>query len=261
MSLQLSADKIRGLLPQAWADIDIDLYEEIDSTNMQARRDLQAGLYRPKLIVAGGQTAGRGRRGKSFYSPKEKGIYMTLVLQPTLPLQQGLRITAAVAVAVCEALQSFSQEKLGIKWVNDIYKADKKICGILTEGISDFEQGVLKSVIIGIGINLFSQEFPEDLPVAGTLCAAETISREEVIAAVAKKVLESIADLENPQLMHKYREYSILLGQPIRYEYNGVTRDAVALDIDEDGGLIIQDRAGNRHILNSGEVTVRKDTR
>ena len=79
MSLQLSADKIRGLLPQAWADIDIDLYEEIDSTNMQARRDLQAGLYRPKLIVAGGQTAGRGRRGKSFYSPKEKGIYMTLV--------------------------------------------------------------------------------------------------------------------------------------------------------------------------------------
>lgn len=252
----LSAQQIRNVLSPQWKQMEIDVYDTIDSTNSQAKRELSAGNVSEKLIVAQMQTAGRGRRGRSFYSPKDMGIYMSLILRPQLNLQDSLLITSAVAVAVCRALDRYAPGKIGIKWVNDIYLNGKKICGILTEAISDFELGALQSVIIGIGINLRPQEFPEELTQAASIGRSD-ISRNEVIGKVTNAVMEVLAHLKEAQVLAEYRKRSILLGKGITFEQNGNTCRATALDIDEHGGLVVRTEQGRVVTLNSGEITVR----
>ena len=139
----LSAQQIRRALAKPWREIPIQVYDCIDSTNTQAKRQLSAGWRGEAILTAQEQTAGRGRRGRDFYSPRDKGIYMSLILQPQLRIEESLLITSAAAVAVCRALEGELGGELGIKWVNDIYRGGKKVCGILTEAITDFELGVV----------------------------------------------------------------------------------------------------------------------
>lgn len=252
----LSAQQIRRALAKPWREIPIQVYDCIDSTNTQAKRQLSAGWRGEAILTAQEQTAGRGRRGRDFYSPRDKGIYMSLILQPQLRIEESLLITSAAAVAVCRALEGELGEELGIKWVNDIYRGGKKVCGILTEAITDFELGVVQSVIVGIGINLRPQEFPADLTQAASLDAGE-VSRNRVIAAVAGEVFSCMQTLREKAFLPEYRRRSILLGQEISFEQNGIVQPATAVDIDEEGGLLVRLPDGRERLLNSGEVTVR----
>lgn len=253
----LNAQQIRQFLLPQCKHLSIQIYDTIDSTNSQAKREISAGIHEEKLIVAQTQTAGRGRRGRSFYSPKDKGIYMSLLLQPNLNIQDGLLITSAVAVAVSRALEKFISASLGIKWVNDIYLNDKKICGILTEAISDFELGILQNVVIGIGVNLRPQDFPPDLQQAASL-GIMGVTRNEVIAAIVNSVQDALMHLKEAQLLEEYRCRSTIIGKKISFEQNGITRYAIAMNIDSTGGLIIRLQDGTTTVLNSGEVTVRQ---
>ncbi len=252
----LNAQQIRQFLSPQWKALNIQVYDTIDSTNSQAKREISAGIYEDKLIVAQSQTAGRGRRGRSFYSPKDKGIYMSLLLRPMLNIQDGLLITSAVAVAVCQALEKFISTDLGIKWVNDIYLSDKKICGILTEAISDFELGIIQNIVIGIGVNLRPQDFPPDLMQAASLNLTD-VSRNEIIASIVNAVQKALAHLKEPQWLEEYRYRSVILGKEISFEQNGVVNYATAIDIDSAGGLVIRLQDGTTTVLNSGEITVR----
>ena len=127
-------------------DIRVAFYNETDSTNNQAKRLISNCGSENLLVCAGRQTAGRGRQGKSFYSPENTGIYMSLVIHPDSSLQNAVTATTAAAVAVCRAIESLTNITPEIKWVNDVYVNGRKICGILTEAVTDFESGTVSSL-------------------------------------------------------------------------------------------------------------------
>ena len=231
-------------------------YDSIDSTNTQAKRLLAEGLSGKALITANEQTAGRGRQGRSFYSPKNTGIYYSYVFHPQKTLADAVFITTAAAVSVIRAIERLSAVKPTIKWVNDVYVEGKKVCGILTEAVSDFESGALESVIVGIGINVSTASFPEELRDTAASLDDASITRAELLNTAVEELVRVAEDLENPAIMKDYKRHSAVIGKEITFIKNGTTTKAVAVDIDEKGGLVVKTEQGTL-TLSSGEITVR----
>lgn len=233
-------------------------YETIDSTNTQAKRLINDGENGVILVVGGEQTAGRGRQGKSFYSPAKTGVYLSLVIHPMTRLQDAVTATTAAAVAVCKAVENLTDKKPGIKWVNDVYLDGKKICGILTEAVTDFETQTVTSVIVGIGINVSTESFPDDVENAS--CLNVNVSRARLIAAVANE-LNLIVNSSYEDFIDYYRSRSIIIGEDIDVIINGRHTPARAVGIDSNGGLEIQQSDGTLTTLHSGEISIRKAKR
>lgn len=236
-------------------DIDVIYHKSIDSTNNECKRLLGNGRSGEFLVVADEQLAGRGRQGKSFYSPASTGVYFSIVIRPNLPLQNVVTTTTAAAVAVCKALESLTDIKPGIKWVNDVYVDGKKVCGILTEAITNFEEGVVESVIIGIGMNISTKEFPTDVEGAGSLNV--NVDKNKLVAEITNEML-NIAGGDYQSFIDYYRFHSLVIGQKIVYKQNGRNTEATAIAIDEQGGLEVEHRNGERVVLRSGEISIRK---
>ena len=150
----------------------IYLYDKLESSNRTAKTLALEGTPHGTMVLTSQQTAGRGRLGRRFESPAGKGIYLSLVLRPGLPMTEAQAVTVSAAVAVCRAVKRLCGLDLGIKWVNDLYYNGKKVCGILTEAGADIESGQLEWLVVGIGLNLTSrpEDWPEELrPIAGSL--------------------------------------------------------------------------------------------
>lgn len=242
----------------ALTGLDTEVFSDIDSTNSEARRQIEKGLRHDRLIVSDSQSGGRGRRGRSFHSPSGKGIYMTLVLFPEdLSVSDSLLITSLTAVAVSRALEKHTEEKTGLKWVNDIYLRGRKIAGILVEAISDFSGGKVASLIIGIGANVRPQVFPGDLPEAGYIDLSH-ISRSTVISDIALEVTDLLngTDDEKRAAMDEYRRRSILMGKEISFEENGVMKYGTVRGITDEGHLLVSLEEKDLE-LSSGEISVR----
>ena len=235
-------------------DIKVFYYPEADSTNTQAKRLIDGGENDTFLVTADRQTAGRGRQGKSFYSPARTGIYMTLAVHPNTRLKNAVTATTAAAVAVCRAIERLTEVKPRIKWVNDVYCRNRKICGILTEAITDFELGIVTSIVVGIGININTASFPEDVENAGALNA--NVKRAELIGAVADELLNIIFG-DYSDFIDYYRSHSMILGKNINYIEKGRVTPAVAVEIDETGGLVVKNADGEIKTLRSGEISIR----
>lgn len=235
-------------------DIDILYYPSIDSTNNCCKRLLADGRQGEFLVTADEQTAGRGRQGKSFYSPALTGVYFSLVLRPETTLQNAVTATTAAAVAVCRAIEKLTDKKPKIKWVNDVFLDGKKICGILTEAVTDFESGTVDSVIIGIGINISTIDFPENVEQAG--CLNTTVSRSALIGEVCRELM-NIAGGDYKSFIDYYRSHSLVIGKKIKFIQKGKVTDATALAIDETGGLEVETENGERLTLRSGEISIR----
>lgn len=236
-------------------DIKVIFYDETDSTNNQAKRLINDGEKGNLLVCAGRQTAGRGRQGKSFYSPEGTGIYMSLVIHPGSSLQNAVTATTAAAVAVCRAIEKITDITPKIKWVNDVYVNGRKVCGILTEAVTDFESGTVSSVIIGIGVNITTENFPSDVENAGALNA--NISKSMLIAKIADELME-IALGDYSAFIGYYRTHSMIIGRQITFFENGTATDGTALAIDETGGLVVRTENGETRTLRSGEITLRR---
>lgn len=235
------------------------IYPVIDSTNNEAKRLAADGLCEPALLVAEKQTAGKGRLGRSFYSPAQTGLYMSVLLHPNAPASEWIAITSAAAVAVCLAIEELTLLKPEIKWVNDIYIEGRKVCGILTEAVSDMTSGRMLSVIVGIGVNIATASFPDEIADRASSLYTDKqppFSRDQLAATIANKLCTLADSLEGGEWLALYRNRSYLDGKAIRYSENGVSHDAVAVGIDQQGGLIVEE-AGMRRTLTSGEVTVR----
>jgi len=147
-------------------------FKTIDSTNAKAKQFAVQDGSDMALIVSEEQTSGRGRMGRSFFSPNASGIYMSLLIKPDFDISKSVLVTTAASVAVCRAIDSVLGLNCRIKWVNDIFLNGRKIGGILTEAITDFESGQVEYIIIGIGINYWAPKvpFPEDIKdTAGSL--------------------------------------------------------------------------------------------
>lgn len=234
----------------------VAFYEETDSTNNQAKRIINETAAEGSLLIAAArQTAGRGRQGKSFYSPEGTGIYMSLVIHPERSLRNAVTATTAAAVAVCRAIEALTDIKPEIKWVNDVYVNGKKICGILTEAVTDFETQTVSSIIIGIGVNITTADFPQSVENAGALNVR--LNRAQLIAKIADELIK-IAFSNYSEFIDYYRTHSMIIGKQIYFIENGIKTDAAALEIDEEGGLTVKTADGKIKTLRSGEITIRR---
>lgn len=222
-------------------------FKALPSTNTYAKENAET-LSLPALIIADGQTAGRGRRGKSFFSPSGTGLYMTLVFEA--PDDCSL-ITSAAAVSVCIELESLGLAPK-IKWVNDIFFEDKKVCGILTEL---FKKDGRSFVAAGIGLNLTTAYFPPELNSAGSIninCA-----KSELAERTAKRLLGFIENNDSKRILIEYKKRLFVLGKQITYVKNGEEFSARAVDINSACNLIVKRSDGLTDTLSSGEISIK----
>ena len=250
------------------------LYTETDSTNTRAKELLRKGenTETGTLLLADRQTAGRGRMGRSFSSPAGEGIYMSLILKPELSPEKYHMITLLAAMAISQAFENLYKIKADIKWPNDILVHEKKLVGILTEGVlPDY-------VILGIGINVNNQSFPEQLTNAGSLLLEtgkpqdrSVLVREVLIcfyelydSFLSTGDLAFIKDAYNSKLLHLNKEIYVIPYERTKqiensYELSteGLT-PVLCLGIEKNGALICKDAAGNLIYVNSGEVSIRE---
>lgn len=245
---------IRLNLPEKYRDVPVEVFRTVESTNTSAKAAALRGMPHGTIIAADGQTAGRGRFGKSFYSPAGTGLYMSVILKPHKPLSDCTYITMAAAVALTESVEHICGIVPGIKWVNDIICRGRKIAGILTEAISDFESGMAETVIVGMGINISTSDFPEEIAgLAGSL--GVFAERSRLCADIAAGLLDYAESSDRTSLLEKYRERSILPGREITFLQNGETRRGRALNIDDNGCLVVETSDGTE-ILRAGVVSV-----
>ena len=229
-------------------NIQIRTYSCIDSTNNEAKRNLDLN---PCLFVAEEQTNGRGRKGRSFYSPKDKGIYMTLLLENNDDLNDIVKITSYASLCVVKAIKKLTNIQTDIKWVNDIYYQDKKICGILIERFLLNDKAYL---IIGIGLNLYPFSVSEELTnIVGFLNFKDDIRNQLIVEIINNLLLFS---QNRNSYIDEYKKYSLLLNKEINYYINDEAYHGKVIDIDNDAHLIVLN--DNKIVsLSSGEVTVR----
>lgn len=238
-------------------------FDSIDSTNTRARELAHQGAPHGTVLIADHQTGGRGRRGRSFHSPAGSGIYMSVILRHGCKPQEIMHLTCAAAVAMCDAVESAAGFRPGIKWTNDLVYGKRKIAGVLTELGFD-HCGNVDFAVIGIGLNCCQQEsdFPEDIRrIAGSLSSVsgKEIDRAVVAAAMMDALYRMDAELLSGKahILNRYRKDCITLGQEISLVRGDDIRHGTALDIDEDGALVVCFTDGHTEIVNSGEVSVR----
>ncbi len=236
-------------------DLEIRTFKTIDSTNNEAKRAIADGMTTDGIFVADQQTSGRGRRGKSFYSPEKSGLYFTAVLHPEATLSDSVGITALTAIVVADVIGEVTKKHPKIKWVNDIFIDNKKVCGILTEAVSDFEANRVQAIIVGIGINLTTHLFPDEISeIAGSV---GSINRCFLAAEIFKRLKAGCENLVERKFMDDYRKYSLVIGKEVEFSQNGINYIATAKDISDDGSLLVITHEGKEIALNSGEISVR----
>ena len=235
-------------------------YEQTDSTNTRAKELAKAGAPHGTVLVAKSQTGGRGRMGRSFLSPIG-GVYLSVILRPGCYPENLMHLTCAVAVAACNAVEEACGVRPSIKWTNDLVSDKKKLGGILTE-LSLDGKGNVEFAIIGIGINC---EKPNDLPaeLQDTVTSIQEISDGCTTEYLTAKLIEALWKMDlrlftgKQEMMTFYREHCITLGKEIKVIRGDYVDYGTALDIDEDGGLLVRFRDGKEKVVASGEVSVR----
>ena len=258
----MSKAEIESLLVTQWAGKKVVYSAEIDSTNTQAKAAGEQGEAHGTLFVADKQNAGKGRRGRVWESPAGSSIYMTILLRPDLPPVKAPMLTLVMAVSVAEGIRQVTGLDTQIKWPNDIVLNKKKICGILTEMSTEIDY--INYVVIGDGINVNQDTFPEELSETATSLKIESgqiYRRSELIASIMKQFeknyeifletedLSGIQDIYNEMLVNRGREVRVL--EPGN-EYN-----AFAEGINKTGELIVKTEAGEEKHIFAGEVSVR----
>lgn len=236
----------------------IAVYQTVDSTNTEAKRLALGGAPDGTILLSEEQTAGRGRYGKTFFSPCRTGLYMSLLLRPEHGVSDAQLVTAAVAVAVCRTIEKTSGLKPQIKWVNDVFLDGKKICGILTEAVTNFESGQIETLVIGIGINCRTPEesFPDELTGIARSLSVPGLTRNRLAAEVIGEVFACLREKNSPEILSDYRSRSLVLGREITYEKEGRLQTGKAVAINDRGNLVVE-TPGGTDCLFSGEVTIR----
>ena len=236
------------------APIKVSFNPNCQSTQIDAKAGLEAGGEANTLYLATAQSAGRGRFGRDFFSPKQGGFYMSLHLKPNLPFEQIPSYTILTAGAIYKAVKNLTLMDVDIKWVNDIYYKNKKIAGILTEATTSIETGLVTDVIIGVGFNFCISDFPKELQnKAGSLFSAPApITRNELIAEIWTCFFES----DPEELIYLYKKQSLVLGRQVSFHQNNQTYKGIARDVSDSGQLLVQLENGQEIWLNSGEVSL-----
>ncbi|MGX7164461.1 biotin--[acetyl-CoA-carboxylase] ligase [Enterococcus massiliensis] len=239
----------------------VEILNASESTMKDAKLAAMQKEAAPRLFVADTQTGAHGRFGRPFFAPTGQ-IYMSLLLSPNKAFAELPQYTLLAAVAASQAIDRLTEKKSQIKWVNDIYLEGKKVCGILSEAISDFESGTISHVIIGMGINFSipQADFPEELQEkAGSLFPNEVpaVLRNQLIHEIWRNFFQLIAHLPATDYLTVYREKSLVLGKNVTFTQQDITYRGVAEAITDQGELVVS-TPEKQFVLSSGEISLQK---
>mgnify|MGYP003571320692 CR=1 FL=1 len=267
---KIDSAKIDNLIQQDGNACQVIAFQSIDSTNLEAKRQTADKELNKVVFVAEEQIAGRGRMGRQFASPKGSGVYFSLVYRPEGGIQNPAFLTSAAAVAVCRTIKKLYGEECKIKWVNDVFFNGKKICGILTEGVTNFETGKIDTAIIGIGINVRNCNFDDELSKVASSVEdimksqkkkVEKVSRNQIVASVVSELLKIYEKDSTENVMCEYRNRSMLIGAVVTVNplagLEGSIYNAKVLDINDRAELIVELEDKTIKNLASGEVSLR----
>lgn len=249
---------------------DIHYFDTLDSTNSCAKRLAYEGCPEGTVVIADCQTQGRGRLGRTWESGRQKGIWMSIVLRPDIAPEEIQIITLAASVAVADSIEKVTGIRTGIKWPNDVILDGRKVCGILTEMNSEIEQ--VNFIVIGIGINVnqtedaFSGELSDKATslkiyskaagINGSKCFKRAEIAREVLTEL-ERVYERVKNGSIESVVNRWKELSITLGRKVRAVARNTEFIGTAVDLTEDGKLIILCSDGTRREVSSGEISVR----
>jgi len=260
---RLLAREIRqDLGTHAFGKGEIHYFEEIESTNVMAKALAAQGALEGTLVVAETQRLGKGRRGRTWFSPDGDGIYLSLILRPVIPASEAPRITLMTAVAVADALLSFVDIPVAIKWPNDILVGEKKLAGILTEMSTEMDSVDYIVVGLGLNVNTAAEGFPEALRGQATSLLVETgerVSRVGVVRAFLEhfeKCYEQLTTAGFDPIMTRWRALTNVFGQQVRVEAIGNVYSGEVVDVDSDGILVIKDESGQLQRVLCGDLCV-----
>lgn len=231
-------------------------FDAVSSTMDAALQLAIKGLNEGTIVLAESQTKGRGRLGRNWFSPKYKGIYLSLILRPRILPNQAPLLTLMTAVSICEAIKAKAGLTVQIKWPNDILMHHKKLGGILTE--LNAETDLSRFVVVGIGLNVNNDK---KAMLAGSTSLKEqkkeSISRLELLQEILRKIEEDYLVFQKnggEAIVNKWREWNITLGRRVRVICQKAHIEGEAIDIDSDGGLLIRNDAGLIQKVMSGDV-------
>lgn len=257
----MTAEEVESLLDTEWAGKPVVYYPETDSTNIRIRHLGDEGAPHGTLAVADRQTAGRGRRGRTWESPGGSCIYMSILLRPDLAPEKAPMLTLVMACGVAEGIMDCADVKVQIKWPNDIIVSGKKLAGILTEMSTQVDY--INHVTVGVGINVNVQNFPEEIQTATSLLSetGTQTKRAPVIAAVMKhfeenyKIFMQTEDMSG--LMEKYSSLLVNQGREVLILEKDAEYKAYAEGINQKGELVVRREDGTVENICAGEVSVR----
>ncbi len=258
----LSAEGIDTLLSGFNNKLSVEVFDNIDSTNNYLKKRASDGAAEGLIAVAAQQTGGKGRLGRSFFSPPDSGLYISFLLRPDSPASEALKITTIAAVAVALAIEDAFEIETQIKWVNDVYINGRKICGILTEAALDMESGGLEYAVCGIGINVYTPEggFPDEIrETAGAVLKDKMQNAKNKLAACLIKRFFDLYKSNDPQAYYNdYRKRLIWINEPIYLIKGNEKTPALMLGVDKNCRLHVRTENGEEKYISSGEITIRK---
>lgn len=258
----LTAEEIHRFLTPVHDEMHIVVLPMAVSTNALVRKQADLGAPEGLAILANEQSAGRGRRGRSFFSPPGTGVYMSLLLRPKEDFaKQAVRITTIAAVAMCQAIEEVSDERAQIKWINDIFVRGKKVCGILTEAVFYPGTDRLDYVVLGLGVNVCQPPdgFPPELAqIAGAVFPfPNNAAKSRLAAAFFNRFWPYYERLDHHDYVEQYRARSFAIGRLVQVISATQNRRALVLGLDEDCRLIVRYDDGTEDCLSSGEISIR----
>ncbi len=242
----------------------IQYFDVVDSTNNLAKELAAQGAPSGTVLIADRQSAGRGRLGRTFLSPGGMGIYLSVILRPDCMPSEIMHLTCAAAVAACDAVEAALGLRPGIKWTNDLIFQNRKLGGILTELSLNPKNARVEYAIVGIGINCCQSETDFDASIRTMACSAQMITGQTIDRSLlCAKLVESLYAMDTDLLTRKeftlqrYRADCMTLGKEVSVVRGDDIRHAVAMDIDQQGALIVRYEDGSTEAVNSGEVSIR----
>ena len=257
----LSAQGIQKYFHPTIPKMDISVLSSVSSTNAAVREKVNQGAKEGLILLANAQTSGRGRFGRSFFSPEDTGIYMSLLLRPkSYTAEQAVGITTMAAVAVCEAIEAVSTERAEIKWVNDIFVRGKKVCGILTEASFDLENGMVEYSVLGVGINVYPPEsgFPHEMEtIAGSIFhTRQNDAKNRLVAEFINHFYAYYTAQDRSEYVARYRARSLVIGKQVKLISANESKQALVLGIDDRCRLLVRDADGKEACYASGEISI-----
>lgn len=272
----LSEAYIKDKVAEAGIDISIDARKTVDSTNnvlkLIAATEAQSSKRQPLVCISEEQTAGKGRRGRSFFSPKNTGIYISFLLYPDVPISEASMYTTIAATAEAKAIEKVSGFPVDIKWVNDIWMRGKKVSGILTEASTSIEDGSLEYVVVGIGINLYEPEggFPDEIKSIAGSVFTDNAPIENLRNNIASELIIQFMKyyekgIDNSDFLNDYEKRCFVIGKDVELtspDHNSLNKDGSnpvvhVLGINNKCHLHVRFADGHEEYLSGGEISVK----